>query len=136
MSEIETLKRELSKHKEDLHLFKLTVRSISNCYSHNMVEEQCAKCPVKHTWVALRKRKEAKQSGFKQDPLDDKMDALVYGLPLLDQMSPPPVYEDGRPCKHPGCLSHISHPCEVCGRIGGLNIGIQPRIHAKNEPSL
>lgn len=26
---------------------------------------------------------------------------------------------DGEPCKHPGCLSHISHPCEGCGRIGG-----------------
>ena len=26
---------------------------------------------------------------------------------------------DGVPCDHPGCLSHITHPCEVCGRIGG-----------------
>lgn len=26
---------------------------------------------------------------------------------------------DGEPCKHSGCLSHISHPCEGCGRIGG-----------------
>ena len=26
---------------------------------------------------------------------------------------------DGVPCDHLGCLSHISHPCEVCGRIGG-----------------
>lgn len=26
---------------------------------------------------------------------------------------------DGVPCSHPGCLSHISHPCEGCGRIGG-----------------
>jgi hypothetical protein len=26
---------------------------------------------------------------------------------------------DGVPCKHPGCLSHLSHPCEGCGRIGG-----------------
>ncbi len=23
------------------------------------------------------------------------------------------------PCGHPGCLSHISHPCEVCGKIAG-----------------
>lgn len=28
-------------------------------------------------------------------------------------------YEDGDPCDHPGCLHHISHPCEVCGRIAG-----------------
>ena len=26
---------------------------------------------------------------------------------------------DGEPCSHPGCLNHISHPCEVCGRIAG-----------------
>lgn len=26
---------------------------------------------------------------------------------------------DGEPCNHPGCLSHVSHPCEGCGRIGG-----------------
>ena len=26
---------------------------------------------------------------------------------------------DGQPCKHPGCLSHLSHPCEGCERIGG-----------------
>ncbi len=27
---------------------------------------------------------------------------------------------DGEPCGHPGCLSHISHPCEGCGRTGGV----------------
>ena len=25
----------------------------------------------------------------------------------------------GEPCEHPGCLSHVSHPCEGCGRIAG-----------------
>ena len=25
----------------------------------------------------------------------------------------------GEPCNHPGCLSHVSHPCEGCGRIAG-----------------
>jgi len=27
--------------------------------------------------------------------------------------------EEGQPCKHPGCLSHVSHPCEGCGRVAG-----------------
>lgn len=27
----------------------------------------------------------------------------------------------GEPCGHPGCLSYISHPCEGCGRIEGLD---------------
>jgi hypothetical protein len=26
---------------------------------------------------------------------------------------------DGEPCSHRGCLNHISHPCEGCGRIAG-----------------
>lgn len=26
---------------------------------------------------------------------------------------------DGEPCEHPGCLSHVSHPCEGCGRKAG-----------------
>ena len=28
-------------------------------------------------------------------------------------------YKDGEPCNHPGCLNHITHPCEGCGRIAG-----------------
>ena len=27
--------------------------------------------------------------------------------------------KDGQPCNHPGCLHHVSHPCEGCGRIAG-----------------
>jgi len=30
-----------------------------------------------------------------------------------------PLLKDGEPCHHRGCLSHISHPCEGCGRVGG-----------------
>lgn len=26
-------------------------------------------------------------------------------------------YPSGFPCKHNGCSSHRTHPCEVCGRI-------------------
>ena len=28
-------------------------------------------------------------------------------------------YKDGEPCNHKGCLQHVSHPCEGCGRIAG-----------------
>lgn len=37
----------------------------------------------------------------------------------------------GIPCDHPGCASHLSHPCEGCGRYGaGLQNG--PDVfHAK-----
>lgn len=27
--------------------------------------------------------------------------------------------KDGEPCGHRGCLSHVTHPCEGCGRIAG-----------------
>jgi hypothetical protein len=33
-----------------------------------------------------------------------------------------PAYRDGEPCNHPGCLSHVTHPCEGCGRIAGKAI--------------
>lgn len=38
--------------------------------------------------------------------------------------------KDGVPCGHPGCLSHISHPCEGCGRVGGrrTNFCRSPRV--------
>ena len=29
------------------------------------------------------------------------------------------LLRDGEPCSHLGCLSHISHPCDGCGRVGG-----------------
>lgn len=31
----------------------------------------------------------------------------------------PPSTGPGGPCSHPGCLSHRTHPCEGCGRVGG-----------------
>lgn len=30
------------------------------------------------------------------------------------------VIQDGEPCPHTGCVRHITHPCEVCGRTGGV----------------
>jgi hypothetical protein len=44
----------------------------------------------------------------------------------VDKVIPP----DGVPCKHPGCMSHISHPCEGCGRTGGIRSHQQTRAHA------
>ena len=56
----------------------------------------------------------------------DKKDGkvLLTGKPIKN----PFIYDgssipDGQPCGHPGCLNHISHPCEGCGRIGGMGEG-------------
>ncbi|MGE5807179.1 MAG: hypothetical protein ACM34M_15400 [Ignavibacteria bacterium] len=32
--------------------------------------------------------------------------------------------KDHEPCDHPGCLNHVSHPCEGCGRINGVRQGM------------
>lgn len=31
-------------------------------------------------------------------------------------------HNEGQPCEHTGCLNHLTHPCEGCGRIGGKGI--------------
>ncbi len=37
-------------------------------------------------------------------------------------------------CKHPGCLRHISHPCEKCGRIGGkVMFNINEKVMIKSD---
>ena len=38
----------------------------------------------------------------------------------------PRPLKDGDPCEHKGCLSHITHPCEGCGRIAGKS---KPECH-------
>jgi hypothetical protein len=42
-------------------------------------------------------------------------------------------FKDGQPCSHPGCLSHISHPCEICGRINGRYETIKLEITATDS---
>ena len=44
-----------------------------------------------------------------------KADGLRNGY--LDDMMGHDL-EPGHPCNHPGCCSHITHPCEECGRVG------------------
>lgn len=43
------------------------------------------------------------------------------------------MFKDGQPCSHPGCLSHISHPCEICGRIAGQYEEIQIEVTATSS---
>ncbi len=39
----------------------------------------------------------------------DRIEKLVEGVDL----------KPDQPCGHPGCLHHVTHPCEGCGRIAG-----------------
>jgi hypothetical protein len=38
------------------------------------------------------------------------------------------LYDFGQPCDHVGCLSHISHPCEKCGRISGKGVVFKDKV--------
>lgn len=51
----------------------------------------------------------------KENNVSDNYKKYVLGNIIL------PEFKDGEPCNHKGCLNHISHPCEGCGRIGGSN---------------
>ena len=35
---------------------------------------------------------------------------------------------NGEPCEHPGCLRHVTHPCEGCGRIAGYTLPELPEM--------
>jgi hypothetical protein len=43
---------------------------------------------------------------------------------------------EGYPCKHKGCLSHVSHPCEVCGRTVGKGESISFFKYMKDKEIL
>lgn len=38
--------------------------------------------------------------------------------------------KDGEPCAHPGCDRHLTHPCEVCGRVGARSSKLAPEVAA------
>ena len=40
---------------------------------------------------------------------------------------------DGEPCSPRGCLNHISHPCEGCGRIGGMGVFLMSNPNKPND---
>jgi hypothetical protein len=63
------------------------------------------------TWVYRLVGGPASDSEQLTLPLVSQTAAMVEGL------------EPGEPCGHPGCLSHVTHPCEGCGRIGGRQGG-------------
>lgn len=43
---------------------------------------------------------------------DECCEAGTFGRQIVKLKS-------GEPCTHKGCLNHVSHPCEVCGRVAG-----------------
>jgi hypothetical protein len=51
---------------------------------------------------------------------DDFLEILKDPEKLKEKFRPvPPEFT---PCSHTGCLHHVTHPCEGCGRIGGKSV--------------
>lgn len=44
--------------------------------------------------------------------------AQISEIQRIRSMDPDDL-PDGIPCSHRGCLNHLTHPCEGCGRVGG-----------------
>jgi hypothetical protein len=43
------------------------------------------------------------------------------------------ILKDGEPCDHPGCRGHISHPCEVCGRIACRTVYVPDTVYHQTK---
>lgn len=55
---------------------------------------------------------------------DDGSGASLHEATSLSESAQTPGYVIVRyghkePCDHKGCLRHVAHPCEGCGRFGG-----------------
>jgi len=55
---------------------------------------------------------------------------VIYGSIIDGVVTVERELFDFQPCGHPGCLSHVSHPCEGCGRIAGRasSVAAQHRV--------
>ena len=75
----------------------------------------------------MRKSKAEKRENHRsqrRETFDDHEKSTLHERP--EPINNPPdsrpdsAIIDGESCDHPGCLSHVTHPCELCGRIAGL----------------
>lgn len=53
--------------------------------------------------------------------LRDEIARLKAQLAQAERVVTRPL-KDGEPCGHPGCMHHVTHPCEGCGRISGHSV--------------
>jgi len=57
----------------------------------------------------------------RQELEDQRAVVIEKSRPMGDELglTDEGLWRDGEPCSHPGCLNHITHPCERCGRTAG-----------------
>ncbi len=62
--------------------------------------------------------------------MDDKYLRANFTPDFIPDL-PPDYSRLGEPCDHPGCASHLSHPCEGCGRYAAGAQNGPDVFHAK-----
>lgn len=74
-------------------------------------------------------------SEFQISIVQSRMDTREFIQPIVG--SPARRVRNGQPCGHAGCLSHVSHPCEGCGRqrgVGDIWVNTsKQKLKGKNE---
>lgn len=77
----------------------------------SLTQQLAAERQTNHEAVAYTERllEQVKRQTHRLIDKDKQIKRLSLSLSRLNGVS----------CNHPGCLNHLSHPCEVCGRIGG-----------------
>ena len=78
-------------------------------YEHNHIRSKASKAlwsfrPATLSWWRREKDKSAAY----------KAEARIKKLSHAKKLEL--VHNKGGPCAHPGCMSHVTHPCEGCGR--------------------
>lgn len=85
-------------------------------------QDRCLKAADEmRTRIANDYQDRAEHGASKMDGNCDwyKLEGAVAVVQAIRNLDSPSGLPDGAPCGHRGCLSHIGHPCEGCGRVGG-----------------
>ena len=82
-------------------------------------------------WISTHDERMAKADSLIELAKAKVEDARTWWHNQPIEPKPREPLKDGVPCDHPGCLAHLTHPCEGCGRIGG-----KPSIEQELEDGL
>ena len=105
---------------------------IEKLWDHGVFEDDHAKANelAEEILRLMPTNEQARQEGYEERRANELLEKeAAWQLGVLEEEKPkeyrgrlfwPEVsWYEGEPCKHPGCKSHVSHPCEGCGRQWG-----------------
>jgi protein gp37 len=105
---------------------RVDIVAAANCINDNLklgVSTEAIQWPLPNVWLGVTA--ENQRCADERIPLLLQTPAAVHFVSCEPLLGPIDFKwrTDSKPCSHPGCLSHTSHACEGCGRIGG-RVGI------------